>query len=143
MATTIDALGLTEDFEKAGFSRDQAFGMARAIRDHSHETLATKADLHELELRLDSRFAQVDTRFAQVDSRFEHLEQQMEARFAQVSECFVWLEQKWDERLEKLKAELEERISQAQIGLIKWFTGIMIAQTAVIIAVIRLMPGAG
>ena len=60
MATTIDALGLAEDFEKVGFSRDQALGMARAIRDHASETLTTKADLRELELRLEARFAQLE-----------------------------------------------------------------------------------
>ena len=48
--------------EKAGFSRDQALGMARAIRDHASETLATKADLRELELRLEARFAQLEAR---------------------------------------------------------------------------------
>jgi hypothetical protein len=94
MATTIDALGLAEDFEKAGFSRDQALGMARAIRDHSHETLASKADLHELELRLEVRFAQI-----------------------------------------------EQKIADVQIGMIKWFTGIMIAQGAAIVALIKLLPG--
>jgi hypothetical protein len=93
MATTIDALGLAEDFEKAGFSRDQALGMARAIRDHSQETLATKADLRELELRLEARFAQV-----------------------------------------------ERKIADAQIGLIKGFTGIMVAQGAAIVALIKLLP---
>ena len=31
--------------------------MARAIRDHASETLATKADLRELELRLEARLA--------------------------------------------------------------------------------------
>ena len=52
MATTIDALGLAEDFEKVGFSRDQALGMARAIRDHASETSGrSKADLRALELR--------------------------------------------------------------------------------------------
>jgi hypothetical protein len=94
MATTIDALGLAEDFEKAGFSRDQALGMARAIRDHSHATLASKADLHELELRLEVRFAQ-----------------------------------------------LEQKIADVQIGMIKWFTGIMIAQGAAIVALVKLLPG--
>jgi hypothetical protein len=93
MATTIDALGLAEDFEKAGFSRDQALGMARAIRNHASETLATKADLRELELRLEARFAQV-----------------------------------------------EQKIADAQLGLIKWFTGIMIAQGAAIVALIKLLP---
>jgi len=93
MATTIDALGLAEDLEKAGFSRDQALGMARAIRDHASETLASKADLRELELRLETRFAQ-----------------------------------------------LEQKIGDVQIGLIKWFTGIMIAQAAAIVALIKLLP---
>jgi len=65
MATTIDALGLAEDFEKAGFSRDQALGMARAIRDHASETLATKADLRELELRMEARFAQLEQKIAE------------------------------------------------------------------------------
>jgi hypothetical protein len=93
MAVTIDALGLAEDFEKAGFSRDQALGMARAIRDHASETLATKADLRELELRLEARFAQ-----------------------------------------------LEQKIAEAQISTIKWFTGIMVAQGAAIVALIKLLP---
>jgi hypothetical protein len=68
--------------------------MARAIRDHASETLATKADLRELELRLEARFAQ-----------------------------------------------LEQKIADAQTGLIKWFTGIMIAQAAAIVALIKLLPG--
>jgi hypothetical protein len=97
IATTIDALGLAEDFEKAGFSRDQALGMARAI-DHSHETLASKADLHELELRLEVRFSQLEQR-------------------------------------------LEQKIADLQIGMNKWFTGIMIAQGAAIVALIKLLPG--
>ena len=68
------------------------------ILDHSHSTLATKADLRELELRLEARLAQ--------------------------------LEQK-----------LEQKIADAQISLIKWFTGIMIAQGAAIVALIKLLPG--
>jgi hypothetical protein len=63
-----------EDLEKAGFSRDQA-------------------DLRELELRLDARFAQI-----------------------------------------------ERKIAETQIGLIKRFTGIMVAQGAAIVALIKLLP---
>ena len=64
------------------------------IRDHSHSTLVTKADLREFELRLEARLAQ-----------------------------------------------LEQKLADAQIGLIKWFTGIMIAQGAAIVALIKLLPG--
>jgi len=65
MVATIDALGLAEDFEKVGFSRDQALGMARAIRDHHHATLITKADLRGFELRLETRLGQLETRIGQ------------------------------------------------------------------------------
>ena len=71
--------------------------MARAIRDHSSETLATKADLREFELRLETYLAQLETR-------------------------------------------IEQKLAEVQIGLIKWFTDIMIAQGAVIVALIKLLP---
>jgi hypothetical protein len=71
--------------------------MARAIRDNASETLATKADLRELELRLDAGLVQLETR-------------------------------------------IEQKLADIQIGLIKWFTGIMIAQGAVIVALIKLLP---
>jgi hypothetical protein len=69
------------------------------ICDHSHSTLATKADLRELELRLEARLAQLETR-------------------------------------------LEQKLADVQIGLIKWFTGITIAQAAAIVALIKLLPNA-
>lgn len=58
MATTIDALGPAEEFEKAGFPRSQALGMARAIRDHSHETLATQTDLHDFSMKLEQKITE-------------------------------------------------------------------------------------
>jgi hypothetical protein len=97
-ATTIDALGLAEDLEKAGFARDQALGMARPIRDHSHEMLAWKADLRGIKLCLEARFAQ-------------------------------------------LGQKLEQRIADAQAGLIKRFTGVMIVRAAAIVGLIELLPG--
>jgi hypothetical protein len=64
------------------------------IRDHSYETLASKADLRDLEPRLEVRIAQ-----------------------------------------------LEQKIADVQIGMVKWFTGIMIAQGAAIVALVKLLPG--
>jgi hypothetical protein len=91
----IDALGLAEDLEQAGFPRDQTHGLARALRDRTAEDLAAKSDLRELELRLDARLAPV-----------------------------------------------EQKIADAQTAMIKWFSGVMIAQAAAIVALIKLLPGA-
>jgi hypothetical protein len=68
------------------------------IRDHSHATLLSKADLREFERRLEARFLQ-------------------------------------------LEQTLEQKIGGAQSGLTKWFTGIAAAQAAIIVALVKLLPG--
>ena len=57
---TIDALGLAEDLERAGFPREQAHGLARALRDRIGANSVSKGDLRELGLRLEARFAQLE-----------------------------------------------------------------------------------
>jgi hypothetical protein len=44
-------------------------------------------------------------------------------------------------RFSQLEQTLEQKIGGAQSGLIKWFTGIMIAQGAAIVALVKLLPG--
>jgi hypothetical protein len=91
----IDALGLAEDLEQAGFPSDQAHGLACALRDRAAEDLAAKSDLRELELRLEAPLSHI-----------------------------------------------EQRIADTQTAMIRWFAGVMIAQAAVIVAPIKLLPGA-
>jgi hypothetical protein len=38
--------------------------------------------------------------------------------------------------------QIEQKIADARIAMIKWFTGVMIAQAAAIAALIKLRPGA-
>jgi hypothetical protein len=102
---TIDALGLAEDFELAGFARDQAHGMARAIRDRIHETLATKEDLAR-------EIAAVRAEIAEVRADMRAMESRLEAR-----------------------------IHESRASLVMWFAGMMIAQAAAIVALIKLLPG--
>jgi hypothetical protein len=90
--TMIDAL--TEDLEQAGFPRDQAHGLARALRDRTAEDRAAKHDLRELELRLEVPLSQI-----------------------------------------------EQKIADGQTAMIKWFTGVLIALAAAILALIKLLPG--
>jgi hypothetical protein len=56
-AVTFDTLKFVKTLEAAGVSAPQAEAISSAVRD-AHETaeVATKRDLHELELRMDTRF---------------------------------------------------------------------------------------
>ncbi len=49
-----------------------------------YEHVATKADLANLETRMETRFAQIDARFAQIEARFTQMETRMDVRFAQM-----------------------------------------------------------
>ena len=61
MATiTFDTLKFVRKLESAGFSMDQAEAVADAFRDASGEAeLASKRDIRELELKIESLFEQV------------------------------------------------------------------------------------
>ena len=39
-------------------------------------------------------------------------------------------------------SQIEQKIADAPTAMIKWFTGVMIAQAAAIVALIKLLPGA-
>jgi hypothetical protein len=57
MATvSFDTLRFPRKLEQSGFTHDQAVGAAEALADTMGESVATKADLNELEMRLTVRF---------------------------------------------------------------------------------------
>jgi NAD(P)-dependent dehydrogenase (short-subunit alcohol dehydrogenase family) len=66
-----DRLTLTRAFESAGIGSQTAERLATEIYDAIHDNVATKADLRDLEQRLDVRFEAIDTRFEQVERKID------------------------------------------------------------------------
>lgn len=63
-AITFDTHKFVRKLESVSFSTDQSEAVADAFRDASGEAeLATKRDLRELELKIESRFEQVKAFF--------------------------------------------------------------------------------
>jgi hypothetical protein len=60
---------------EAGFTEQQAEGQAEALAAAMTDSLATKPDLRELELRM-------KVRFTRIDARFDRFEQHLDARLA-------------------------------------------------------------
>src|SRR5512134_3408231 len=92
MAIALDTLAYAKRLREAGFSEQQAEGQAEALAAAMTDTLATKQDLRELEVRVDARFALVDGRLESlerhVDTRLAELERRMEHRFGEQSAHF-------------------------------------------------------
>lgn len=57
---TFDTLKFVEKLEAGGFSHQQAKAAAEAFAEATGQELVAKADLREMELRIDVRFAQLD-----------------------------------------------------------------------------------
>jgi hypothetical protein len=81
MATGLDTLAYAKRLREAGFTERQAEAQAEALASLMSDSLATKQDLRELELRIDARFAQVDT-------RFEYAERHLDTRLAELTARF-------------------------------------------------------
>ena len=55
----IDTNGIVKKLEARGFSRAQAEGITEALKELDTSTLATKADLRELEMRIYKYFGAI------------------------------------------------------------------------------------
>ena len=64
-----DRLTLTRAFESAGMQSEAAERIATEIYDAIRDNVATKADLRELEQRLDLRFEQLERRIDTMTNR--------------------------------------------------------------------------
>ncbi len=117
----LDTLAYARRLRQAGFTEEQAEAQAEALAAVMVESLATKADLEELELRLDVRFARIDERFIRADERFEHLERKMDMRF-------VEQEARFDAKLSDLERRLTMRLG-----------GMMMAGIGAVSALVKLL----
>ena len=115
-----DTLAATRALEAAGVERRHAEAVVAVVRA-SRAGLATKADLDNLEARMDGRFAELQ---AQMDGRFAEFEARVNGRFAES-----------DERVNGRFAELEARMLKAAISIV-------LAQTALTFGLLKLLGGA-
>lgn len=115
-AAYFDTLAFSKKL-RGQFTPEQAETPAEAFVAGVDEQLVTKSDLKELELRLDTRFAQVDARFAQVDGRLDSLESRLDATFSR----------------------LETKIAETANRTILWTVGAIFSSAALVIAIEKLV----
>ena len=121
MAIALDTLAYARRLREAGFSEQQAEGQAQALAAAMTDTLATKQDLREFEVRIDARFAHVNARFLQIDTRLTEQEKRLELRFSEQAARF-------DGKL----ADLERRMT-LRLG------GITVAGIGVVSALVKIL----
>jgi len=90
LTVAFDTLKFVETLEEAGVENRVAKAISKAVRD-SHETadLVTKADLREMELRLEARFERSNAKFAALSAEINLLKWMMGILLAAVISLLV------------------------------------------------------
>ena len=118
MPLAIDTLNIYSRLKATGLSEDSAKEIAEVFREMIEENLASKNDLKTTESNL--------TKY--IESVRAELKKDIES---------VRAELKKD--IELLRSELRREIAESKVSVIKWVAGMLIAQAAFIVALIKLL----
>ena len=125
-----DTLSYARRLKAAGVDEVQAEAHAEAVRDAITQNVATKADLDNLEARLEKRFVDLETR---TEKRFAALETQFEKRLAA-------LETRTEKRFANLETQFEKRLAALEVRLVRLVFAVAAGQAALIVALLKLLP---
>ena len=114
-----DTLAATRDLEAAGVERRHAEAVVAVVRA-SRAGLATKADIDNLEARLNGRFAEQG---AQIDGRFAEQDARIDGRFAEQNT-------RLDGRFTEQNTRIDGRFAEQDARMLKVAVSIVLAQTA-------------
>ena len=84
-----DRLAYVDRLKAGSFSEQQARAAADALGEALTETVATKADIAQLETKMETRFSALDVRFANLDTRFAAIETRIAESRASVIQWVV------------------------------------------------------
>ena len=138
----LDTLAYARRLRQAGFSEEQAEAQAEALAAVMVESLATKPDLQEMDLRMDTRFARLGEQFARIDERFARVDERfarVDDRFARVDERFEHLERKMDMRFSEQEARFDAKLSDLERRLTMRLGGMMMAGIGAVSALVKLI----
>jgi hypothetical protein len=113
LALRIDPLKLADRIQRAGIQQPQAIEISRAVVETLAETspepeLLTRADIHELESKIDKLAAEVTAKISALDTRIGTLDAKT--------------------------GTLETKIADAKDSILRWMFGMMIALGGLIFA---------
>ena len=123
-AIKFDTAAAVEQLIEAGIPREHAAAQVRLLADTINDNFATKSDIDRLELKLDTRIAEVRTEIADVRTEVANLETGLTGKIAE------------------LETKLTGKISELDVRLqntLKWTAGMQVGTILAIVAAIKLI----
>jgi hypothetical protein len=131
------------DFKKQGFNEEQAKLIVRSIlesREYDLSKLATKEQISTLKTVMDIRFDAMEEKFNSMEEKFN-------GKFDAIEEKFNSMEEKFNGKFDAIEKQMNTFVTKddlkASLGtlkndMLKWVISLIFANTAVIVAVIKL-----
>ncbi len=114
------------NLSKAGFTDAQV----QALAQYFDEQVATKADIEELRLEI-----------GQVRLEIEKVRSDLTVEIEKVRADLTIEIEKVRSDLEQKIAAVDLRLSETKADIVKWVAGLLVAQGAAVVALIRFLPG--
>jgi hypothetical protein len=140
MVAALDTLEIVKRLKGAGFNESQAeavTGVLRDLRSADFADLATKADI----ARLEANFERLETATKSDIERLETATRSDIERLETATKSeFLRLETKLSGDIARVDAKIDTRVAELKADIIRWVFGIVFAQGALILGVLRFFP---
>ena len=129
MPLAIDTLNIYSRLKATGLSEDSAKEIAEVFREMIEENLAGKNDLKTTESNLTKDLKTTES----------NLTKYIESVRAELKKDIESVRSELKKDIELLRAELRREIAESKVSVIKWVAGMLIAQAAFIVTLIKLI----
>ncbi len=148
-AIKFDTAAAVEQLIEAGIPREHAAAQVRLLADTINDNFATKADIERLELKLDTRTAELRSEIADVRTEVANLETgltgkiaELRTEIADVRTEVANLGTRLTGKIAELDTKLTGKIAELDVRLqntLKWTAGMQVGTILAIIAAVKLI----
>ena len=129
MPVSIDTLNIYSRLKASGLSEETAKEIAEVFRETVEENLANKNDLRATESNL--------TKY--IESVRSELKKDIESVRSELKKDIESLRTELKKDIEILRIELKKDIAESKANTVRWVAGMLIAQAALIAALVKLL----
>jgi len=136
MPLIVDTLNIYNRLKSTGLSEESAGTIAEIFREAIEENLANKGDLKTTESNLTKYIESVRKDLKTTES---NLTKYIESVRTELKKDMEVLRTELKKDMEVLRAEIKTEIAESRASTIKWVAGMLVAQTALIATLVKLL----
>ncbi len=131
-AIAFDTHRFVKNLTESGFTEQQAEALAKEQVQLLNSNLATKVDIQAIKADLETVKANLETVKAELEAKIETVKAELEAKIETVKT-------ELEAKIEVVRSNMVAKIESSKVDLLKWIVMAMIAQSTLIVALVKLL----